>query len=856
MRFTALLCTLVFAAILARAGECTPLAHWDFDGVTDGAIADRARGHDAAIVGHPPEDFIQPGVYGMAAFFDNGEWSARIAPSQGTALEDAFTIIYAIRPFSVAGFRTILWKGDRTVTPEAVNYYADLRDGKVELKTKDREGKWIVYSTPPVVEAGRWYLVMIAFDGGQVGIWVNGDGQPVTVAEDGQRARALVANAHAVTLGAGANRTGTAYSFWGLIDEITILPEVRSGFTSDELADWQHRVARYEGKVHAYRTQRLFARLDAVAKRLTGQDTRGRAAVIREAISASASLCPGEGAIEHGRIKGLIDRLAFRHFFQVHAPKRGARFIAAPMGTYERIVKRPNFFEGLDVHTRVVQLEAARNEYEGFQVVLIANADDDVRGVTVDVGEFRCGEHRLDRERIEWGRLEAIRTEKPDIPVDFVGEIPDMIVEDEPAVEVGRGDFTTIFFRLYVPEDAHAGLYKGAVRVACDTTTVTLPVQLHVHPFALPGRPSLPMAFSFFERYYCDWYGWSALTAERRVYVAEFLMRYRIPLNNIYAHEYCYPPPAELGDLRGRTNFYSSKYYAGSEALAQEELEAIVRTYAKALADARAAGIEDAFYVYLYDEIAFHRGSIRAAKQLTEALRAAWPGVRLMQTSFPTRDIEDLFNVWIPMFQHFVRADNRAQLERLRARGDEIWWYAADAPRHPCPNFFLDYPVFDCRIVGTLSYLYDVSGVLYWSINREWKTNLPIRSEWPAAEWKPYIFHIHTGVRKHKNGMGNLVYPGPEGRLYPSLRLENLRDGIEDYEYLTLLKSAVARVRGIGAAPELVGQAEALLRVPTEVATAVNDYASDPANLLDYRREVARTIVLLDDITEGSRAGH
>lgn len=39
-----------------------------------------------------------------------------------------------------------------------------------------------------------------------------------------------------------------------------------------------------------------------------------------------------------------------------------------------------------------------------------------------------------------------------------------------------------------------------------------------------------------------------------------------------------------------------------------------------------------------------------------------------------------------------------------------------------------------------------------------------------------------------KNGMGNYVYPGKDGRILPSLRLENLRDGVEDYEYLVLLK--------------------------------------------------------------------
>jgi len=49
--------------------------------------------------------------------------------------------------------------------------------------------------------------------------------------------------------------------------------------------------------------------------------------------------------------------------------------------------------------------------------------------------------------------------------------------------------------------------------------------------------------------------------------------------------------------------------------------------------------------------------------------------------------------------------------------------------------------------------------------------------------------------RQHKwaNGDGNLIYPGPESPL-SSIRLENIRDGLEDYEYLRLLGEKVERV--------------------------------------------------------------
>jgi hypothetical protein len=91
--------------------------------------------------------------------------------------------------------------------------------------------------------------------------------------------------------------------------------------------------------------------------------------------------------------------------------------------------------------------------------------------------------------------------------------------------------------------------------------------------------------------------------------------------------------------------------------------------------------------------------------------------------------------------------------------------------------------------------------------------------------------------------MGNLVYPGPDGRIYPSLRLENLRNGVADYEYLTMLKNRIETLKKSNCQDKaLLDKAEALLIIPADVAVAVNNYSSDPDNLLKYRVKVAEMI--------------
>jgi hypothetical protein len=125
---------------------------------------------------------------------------------------------------------------------------------------------------------------------------------------------------------------------------------------------------------------------------------------------------------------------------------------------------------------------------------------------------------------------------------------------------------------------------------------------------------------------------------------------------------------------------------------------------------------------------------------------------------------------------------------------------------------------------------------------------MDIKEGWPQKPWKPYIIDVNTQKRIYKNGMGNLIYPGPSGKIYPSLRLENLRDGVEDYEYLATLKNSVEQLK-LSNYPDkqiLLDQANALLQVPSNVALKVDYYSPDPKNLLKYRKDIGELIEKID----------
>jgi len=75
---------------------------------------------------------------------------------------------------------------------------------------------------------------------------------------------------------------------------------------------------------------------------------------------------------------------------------------------------------------------------------------------------------------------------------------------------------------------------------------------------------------------------------------------------------------------------------------------------------------------------------------------------------------------------------------------------------------------------------------------------------------------------------------GPDGPL-ATLRLENIRDGIEDYEYYLLLRELIAER----------GSAESLGEVAKEAVADLTHFTYDPDVLARERERVAREILAL-----------
>ncbi|MBQ3870647.1 MAG: DUF4091 domain-containing protein, partial [Clostridia bacterium] len=174
--------------------------------------------------------------------------------------------------------------------------------------------------------------------------------------------------------------------------------------------------------------------------------------------------------------------------------------------------------------------------------------------------------------------------------------------------------------------------------------------------------------------------------------------------------------------------------------------------------------------------------------------------------------IEDYVNVWCPHNYFFTtykdyKADPTMtylyytkQLEeelgtlpermaRHQAEGDEVWWYVTRFPHDPEITLSINDESVVHRLMFWQQKLYNVDGFLYYMVN-DWED---------AKHWtKKHEADVQFGYNDYGNGVliypggalpeyiekyGSDGYPGPIG----SLRLESVRDGVEDYDYFTLL---------------------------------------------------------------------
>ena len=211
-------------------------------------------------------------------------------------------------------------------------------------------------------------------------------------------------------------------------------------------------------------------------------------------------------------------------------------------------------------------------------------------------------------------------------------------------------------------------------------------------------------------------------------------------------------------------------------------------------------------------------------------------------------------NIWCSITDTY----DHDRAEARRKHGEKFWWYVCTGPKAPYAGLFIDHPAPELRIWLWQTFQRNIEGILVWE-STYWTSSAAYpdaqHPQNPYADPMSWTSGYSTPAGEKRpwgNGDGRFIYPpvaaaqanSPEPVLagpVDSIRWEHLRDGIEDYEYLSILRRLLeAHQNPIPAALE--SEARRLLTVPASITTSLTEFTPDGEPIEQHRDAVARMI--------------
>jgi hypothetical protein len=455
------------------------------------------------------------------------------------------------------------------------------------------------------------------------------------------------------------------------------------------------------------------------------------------------------------------------------------------------------------------ELAAAKNEVEACQLVL--SSSEPVECVTVSATPLTKsgGTKTLQPELFRVGYIPVTREKIPH---------PDPLPPLAGPISLQPGLAQPIWISVRVPKDAEPGVYSGRVNVKVGEVTAAYSLSLKIWDFALPETPSCTTAFGAGYEVAAEQHGLAPKTPEadalaKKYY--EFLLERRLSPIQLPIDLMSDEAPKYLNDPR------MTSYHIPVGGKSDAELKSVVERLL-------AGGWFAKGYFYEVDE-PVNKAAYDAFSTVTDRLRKIEPRYRIVAPFYANPDFDsnlrtaDLMlgrlNVWCPHSDYLdANPDFAPFLHARRNAGETIWWYVCNNPREPHTNLQIDQNGMAHRALLWQQKRWGIDGLLYWATNY-----------WPKTLGDPWenMDTIGTGYF----GDGSLLYPGKKVGIdgpVSSIRLEVLRDSLEDYDYLSLAD------RRLGA--------EATKGFVARIARSSTDYERNAAAFELVRRELGAAI--------------
>ncbi len=465
-------------------------------------------------------------------------------------------------------------------------------------------------------------------------------------------------------------------------------------------------------------------------------------------------------------------------------------------------------------------------------------------------------QHRDRRARERDGRRAGVRSESPRTSrrhpqrrlavhfffAHFVAvkgrPVADVLVPWDGAERATERSNQPVLVQVDVPQGTRPGGYAGALTVTADGRRTTVPLTVRVFPVTLPAAGTrvgnLLTSFNLSPKSYvakaAQLYGLSS--TEQRLAtnnaLFEFLGAYRISPGLWGFGEPRSPAGYEsspkwwrnsagnfLGQHRASQGFsalripISSNRAAGQHYIAQlspfqpESWCEYLRRVHTFWSENEVLGPSSLAYVFGYDEPGL--SGQRVVARQAKVVHDCFPGGRQLMTGNPSKANAFLWDgkggddldIWTVLSRRYYgrwtssgdtkaggsRARERLDMiQKVRSRGKMVWAYTYTGTPGT-PGFAATEPLSNPRMLVLWTALEGIDGVLY-------------------AQGATGYTASSNPLESIGNGDEALLYPGPAGPM-PSARLEQIRDGIEDWALFNIVRKR----HGARAVREILGRA-------------------------------------------------
>ena len=461
--------------------------------------------------------------------------------------------------------------------------------------------------------------------------------------------------------------------------------------------------------------------------------------------------------------------------------------------------------------TRKVVIEAARNEYEPFQVVLRADGGD-LANVDARMSDLVGPRNTvIPAENVALYRADYVLVTSasgnsgegdgvpgnPREPGEYVDPlIPFFDPYHATHYAVGtpftipKNRLQPIFGDVYVPPDIPAGMYEGTLQLTVGLVPVAeVPVSLKVWDFTIPKERRTATAYGLSFGHILWYHGGpdGAYDEEAMPIIKNYeetLHEFRLDITDPVQGPPGLPDPFFTFDAQGNLippdySAYDSylqarldgSYFRDGSGAVMYDSDLFApgygrpysdEEYTKAAADfarhLKEKGFWDRIYVYVHDEPYLFPGALEKIAYDVVWMDMGDPDwkTRMMATNHWVPELDYVIGIWCPLTTHYdqwfstLPEYTREDYQKLIGRGDKLWFYVCNGTKAPYLGYDIDtIHGHEPRLLHWGAWYEGATGLLFWSTN-SWNQSDP---------WgKLADFDRFPGVAR--NGDGFLLYPG------------------------------------------------------------------------------------------------